>query len=242
MTIPGFIRRNFKLKVGCTLMALVTWVGVVYASNPPETRVVSVPVPQAQASMPARFVLVHQVPDLAIRIGGSRASLDSFNPTALTVNVNWRGVTRAGVQTVPISVTSTATNVELIDPPTAVTANFDYYDSVVVPVNLVVTNLPPAGYTIASQSVSPNTVVVAGPHLELSGIQARVSVDLGNNKTNYVKIEPVLVFDPRGNRLGDLTITSPSGFSSNAPQGTATVTILVSALPTPTPSPTAPPT
>lgn len=229
MTVPGFIVRNFKLKVGCTIMALITWTGVVYASNPPETRVVNVPVPQAQASFPGKFVLVHRVPDLAVRIGGSRSSLDAFSPASLTVNVNWHNVSRAGLQQVPISITNAANNVELVDPPQSVTADVDFYDSVSLPVNLLVTNPPPAGYTIASQSVSPSTVVVAGPHLELSGIQARVNVDLGNNKTNYVQIAPVLIYDAHSNRLNDLTVTSPPGFTSNAPQGTVTVTIIVSA-------------
>ncbi|MBV9100072.1 MAG: hypothetical protein JO198_03390 [Candidatus Dormibacteraeota bacterium] len=229
MTLPGFIRRNFKLKVGCTIMALITWTGVVYASNPPETRLVSVPVPQSQASFPSKFTLVHHVPDLAVRIGGSRSSLDAFNPASLTVNVDWHNVSRAGLQQVPISITNVASNVELVDPPQSITADVDYYDSVSLPVNLVVTNPPPAGYTIASQSVAPSTVVVAGPHLELTDIQARVSVDLGNNKTNYVQIAPVLIYDAHSNRLNDLSVTSPPGFTSNAPQGTVTVTIVVSA-------------
>ena len=39
MRIPGFIKRNWRLKVGSVLIAFVTWVGVVYAGNPPTTRV-----------------------------------------------------------------------------------------------------------------------------------------------------------------------------------------------------------
>ena len=33
MNIPGFISRNWKLKVGCFFIAFVTWVGVVYAGE-----------------------------------------------------------------------------------------------------------------------------------------------------------------------------------------------------------------
>ena len=53
--IPGFIRRNWKLKVLCFFIAFVTWVGVVYAGNPPETKTMSVPVPQSPANIPARL-------------------------------------------------------------------------------------------------------------------------------------------------------------------------------------------
>ena len=61
MRIPGFIRRNWKLKVLCFFIAFVTWVGVVYAGNPPETKLVSVPVPQSSANLPPGYVLVHPV-------------------------------------------------------------------------------------------------------------------------------------------------------------------------------------
>jgi len=219
VTFPGFITRNFRLKVGCTVVALVTWVGVVYASNPPQTRMVTVPVPQQRNAIPAKFVLVHPVPDVAVRIGAARDKLNAFNPSALTVNVNWNAVTSPGVQSIPISVTSSDPNIELVDPPQSVSADLDILDSTTLAVSPIITHLPPAGYVIASQAAAPDSVTVAGPHLELSGLQAHVNIDLGNNKTNFVQVAAVLIYDSRGTRLSDLTVIPSS----------VTVTILVNA-------------
>jgi YbbR domain-containing protein len=219
VTFPGFITRNFRLKVGCTVVALVTWVGVVYASNPPQTRVVTVPVPQQRNAIPAKFVLVHPVPDVAVRIGAARDKLNAFNPSALGVNVNWNAVTNPGVQSVPITVTSSDPNIELVDPPQSVSAELDVLDSTTLAVTPVITHLPPAGYVIASQAAAPDSVTISGPHLELSGLQAHVNIDLGNNKTNFVQVAAVLIYDSRGTRLSDLTVIPSS----------VTVTILVNA-------------
>ena len=62
--LPGWVTRNWRLKVGCAILAMITWVGVVYAGNPPETRAIAVHVPQDPSSIPAGFVLVRPVPDI----------------------------------------------------------------------------------------------------------------------------------------------------------------------------------
>src|SRR5437870_11513666 len=139
MKVPGFVSRNWRLKVACTLLALLTWIGVVYAGNPPETRTVAVHVPQDQSLIPARFVLVHAIPDLTVRLGGSRDSLNAFNPSFVTVSVNWKAVTHAGVQAIPVSISNSDPSVELIDAPTSVQAELDSLDSVSVPVIVVTT-------------------------------------------------------------------------------------------------------
>jgi len=53
VNLPGFMTRNWRLKLASTGVALVSWVGVVYAGNPPETKQISVPVPQSSAAIPA---------------------------------------------------------------------------------------------------------------------------------------------------------------------------------------------
>jgi len=205
--VPGFVSRNWRLKVACTLLAMLTWIGVVYAGNPPETRTVAVRVPQDQSFIPARFVLVHPVSDLTVRIGGSRDSLNAFNSSFITVTVNWKAITHAGVQAIPVSINNNDSSVELIDAPTSVQAELDSLDSVSVPV-IIVTTTPPQGYVIAAEATTPDAVTVAGPHRELTGLQARVSVDLTNQKTNFVQDKAdVFIYDVHGTKLGDVGVT-----------------------------------
>ena len=141
MRIPGFIRRNWKLKVGCCVIAFFTWVGVVYAGNPPETKVVSVPVPQSSANIPPAYTLVHPVQDpVQVRVGGDQNTLDALNPAVLSVTVDWSAAKRAGTYSIPISIVNSDPSIELIDPPTSVQVDLDSYASKSVPVTIQITN------------------------------------------------------------------------------------------------------
>jgi YbbR domain-containing protein len=205
MNIPGFISRNWKLKVGCFFIAFVTWVGVVYAGNPPETRLVTVPVPQS--AIPSQFVLVHPVQDVAVRIGGDESTLSSLDPTtALTVTVRWSSVTHTGVYAIPITVVNNDPAIELIDPPTSVTIDVDAFESKSVGVTIVITNPPPVGYQSGVEQVSPSSVVIEGPARELVGIQARVTVDLSTQKANFQADLRVLAYSAKGVRWNDVGI------------------------------------
>jgi YbbR domain-containing protein len=202
--IPGFIRRNWRLKVGCFLIAFVTWVGIVYAGNPPGTKVIAVPVPQS--SIPLEFVLVHPVQDILVRVGGDQNTLQSLDPSALSVTVAWSKVTHTGMYSIPVSVTSDAANIELINPPTSVQVDVDAFKSKSVPVTIVITNPPPVGYQSGVEQAAPSSVVIDGPQRELSGIQARVTVDLSVQKANFQADLRVLAYDSRGVRLNDVGI------------------------------------
>jgi YbbR domain-containing protein len=204
--VPGFIRRNWRLKVGCFLIAFVTWVGVVYAGNPPETKLISVHVPQSPANIPSGFVLVHPVDDVLVRVGGDQNTLATLNQAVLNVTVSWSAATRAGTYPIPISITSTDPNIELIDPPGEVQVDLDAFKSVSVPVQIVITSPPPVGYQNVSEESTPSQVVIDGPAHELAGIQAKVTVDLSTQKANFQADLRVLAYDSKGNRLNNVGV------------------------------------
>jgi YbbR domain-containing protein len=206
VTLPGFIRRNLRLKVGCFLIAFVTWVGVVYAGNPPETKVIQVPVPQSAATIPSAFVLVHPVQNLLVRVGGDQNTLNALDPAVITVSVDWAAVDRAGTYSIPISIVNTDSNIELIDAPTRIQVDLDAFVSVSVPVTIVVTNPPPVGYRPGAEQASPSTVAIDGPEHELAGVQARVTVDLSTQKANFQADLRVFAYDSKGNRLNNVGI------------------------------------
>jgi YbbR domain-containing protein len=202
---PGFVRRNWKLKVLCFFIAFVTWVGVVYAGNPPETKLVSLTIPQSPANIPASYVLVHQVNDVVVRVGGDQNTLASLNPAALNVIVDWAAVNRPGAYSIPMSITSIDPNIELIDPPTSVQVDLDAFTSKSVPVTIQITAPPPVGYQSGSEQATPSTVVVEGPEHELAGVVARVTVNLSTQKANFNATLPVLV-DSKGVRLNNVSV------------------------------------
>jgi YbbR domain-containing protein len=205
VSIPGFIRRNWKLKVGCSLIAFVTWVGVVYAGNPPETKVLSVAVPQNAANIPPSYVLVHSVDPVLVRVGGNANTLDSLNSGVLTVSVDWAAANRAGTYSIPISIANSDPNIQLINPPTSVQVDLDSYASKSVPVTILITSPTPVGFESGTQQATPSTVVVHGPEHELVGLEARVTVNLGAQKANFQAPLPVLVYS-NGTRLNDVGV------------------------------------
>jgi YbbR domain-containing protein len=205
VSIPGFIRRNWKLKVGCSLIAFVTWVGVVYAGNPPETKVLSVAVPQSVANIPAKYVLVHAVNPVQVRVGGDQNTLDALNSAVLTVTVDWSAANRAGTYSIPISISSSDPNIELIGPPTSIQVDLDSLASTSVPITIQIISPPPVGFQSGNQYATPSTVVVYGPKRELVGVEARVTVNLGSQKANFQQQLPVLVYS-KGIRLNNVSV------------------------------------
>jgi YbbR domain-containing protein len=192
--------------VGCCLIAFVTWVGVVYAGNPPETKVLSLAVPQSPANIPARYVLVRPVSNVLVRVGGDQNTLDSLNPAVLTVNVDWQAVNRAGTYSIPMAITSSDPNIELITPPTSVQVDLDVLTSKSVQVQIQITSPPPVGFQSGVQLATPSTVVVDGPQHELAGIVARVAVPLSTQKANFQQQLPVLVYDSKLVRLNNVGV------------------------------------
>jgi YbbR domain-containing protein len=208
--LPGFITRNFKLKVGCALLGLVTWAGVVYAGNPPTTSIKRVPVPQSQGSIPPGFVLIHRIPDLPLRFGGTRSSLDAFDVSTVQVSVHWKSVKRGGVQWIPITVRNTDPRVELLDAPTSVQANVDTTGSVTRPVTIVISGNPPPGILIGQESASPSTLTAFGPQHELKGLSVRVYVDLSGQRSNYQAVLSAYPYSANGTRLADVGLNKSS--------------------------------
>ena len=235
MKFPGFVRRNWQLKVGCFFIAFVTWVGVVYAGNPPTTRVVSLGVPQSSANIPAPYVLVHTVNNVLVRIGGDQNTLDALSPSELTVTVDWTAVDRAGTYSIPMSITSSEPSIELISPPTSLQVDLDTFISKSVPLTIQVTGPPPVGYERGTEQPTPSTVVVNGPQRELVGIEARVTVNLNTQKANYLASLPVLVYS-KGVRLNNVGV-NPSYVSVSIAITEDITTRIVAVIPLTTGSP-----
>ncbi|MDQ6846090.1 MAG: CdaR family protein [Candidatus Dormibacteraeota bacterium] len=208
MRVPDFATRNIKLKGLAAGLAAVLWAGVAYASNPPDTRTVSVAVPQESASV-APFTLVRPIPDLVVRVSGTREHLTAFQPADLVVSVNYGVIRRAGIQALPVSVINNDRDVALDNPPTSISAEVDRVASR----NVVVTvdysqHPPPQGYVVVNKDTTPKNVTVIGPEHQLASIEAKVTVDLANQKTNFQADETVVPVEAAtGQRVGSVGIT-----------------------------------
>lgn len=206
MRLPGILRNNLRLKALAAGLALVTWAAVVYAANPPESRTVTVHVPQAPQSLPGQYVLAHPVADLSVRILGTREHVDAFDTSSLSVSVDWHAIRGSGRQDLPVTIVNNDRDVDLDSPPTTVSADVDLLASSTVPVQIVIKSPPPAGYVIQQEALTPDHVTLIGPKRELDGAQAVVSVDLSNRKTFLSQEFNVLVHDAAGRSIPDIGV------------------------------------
>lgn len=233
MRLPGFLTRNFRLKVLASVIASITWAGAVYAANPPEIRVVSVAVPQAAADIPARWVLVHAIPDLQLRLSGTREHLDAFSTSSIRVTPLFDKISGPGTQELPVEIVNADPNVTVVNPPDTISVDVDRLTSKDVAVGVVLSPGPPAGYVARSEDigVDPKNVTVTGPESELNGINVRATLDLSHQKANFTGQVNLFTYDAKGNRLSDLSTNPP----------TATVTITIHAVSTSRTSAVVPP-
>jgi hypothetical protein len=213
--MPGFVTRNWRLKLLALVLAIVAWAGVILATNPPGTRSVSVPVPQPPSpniSLPAGYLLTQQIPNLRVDITGTADHLSTFSPNSLQVTVDYNAIKAIGDR-VPatvrlrVTITNADPNIVLDDPPTSVEANVDSTRSASETVSVVVSHTPPPGYEVSTKTATPSTVTATGPEHELIGIVIKTQqIDLSNQRANFDDTVALYPYDHDGRRLSDVNV------------------------------------
>jgi len=213
--MPGFITRNWKLKLLAAVLATVGWAGVVFATNPPGTRSVSVPVPQPPASnvsLPAGYMLTQPIPNLTVDVSGTEAHLNSFSHGSLQISVDYNAIKAVGSRVpatvkLPVTVTNSDPNVTLDSPQTSVEADVDTAATASETVVVKVSHTPPPGYEVGTTVVTPTAVMATGPEHELIGIQIETQqIDLTNRVANWEGTVPLYPYDRDGRLLTDVNV------------------------------------
>jgi len=196
---PGWLTRNLRVKALAALLALASWVVVVYAANPPDSRQILVHVQQDSQQLPGKYVLAHPIPDVTVRIQGTREHIDAFNPSSVRATPDFEAIRRTGLQQLPVTVVNTDPKVELTDAPSSVTADIDLEGATSVPV-VVRPSRTQVGFVIVSATATPDHVQLLGPQRELQVAQPVVDVNLGSRTNTLVQDGvSVIVVDPRDN-------------------------------------------
>lgn len=185
--LKELLTRNLRLKLIALLGACAMWVGVVYASNPPQISTFDV-VPQA-GPLKSGLVLLHPLNPVPIKVAGIASNVRHKGVADhLFAQVDLSQFKRPGEYQASVHVQSTDNNVFIWSYPDTIPVVVDKEVTRTIPLHVVVEQPPPAGYT-ASTTVSPTSVTVSGPESVLQNIQAEARVSLANDRTS-------LVFDP----------------------------------------------
>jgi hypothetical protein len=192
--MPGFVTRNWRLKLLALVLAIFSWAGVVLATNPPGTRAVSLAVPQPPSpdvSLPAGYLLTQPIPNLAVDITGTEDHLNSFSKSSLQVTVDYDLIRAVGQNVpatvrLPVRITNTDPNIDLDDPPASIEAQVDSAGSASESVDVVVSHAPPSGYQANPGVATPATVTATGPEHELVGMVVKTGpIDLSNQRADF---------------------------------------------------------
>ncbi|MGD1053655.1 MAG: CdaR family protein [Candidatus Dormibacteria bacterium] len=218
--MPGFVARNWRLKLLALVLAIFSWAGVVLATNPPGTRSISVPVPQPpspEVSLPAGYLLTQTIPNLTVEITGTEDHLDSFSRDSLQVTVDYDAIKAVGdhVPTtvrLPVKIANSDPNIDLDDPPTSLEASVDSSGTASVPVVVAVSHVSPPGYQDDPEVASPAAVTATGPEHELIGIVIKTEpIDLSNQRANFDASNiAVYPYSSQGRLLSDVNLTPAS--------------------------------
>ncbi|HXZ99136.1 MAG TPA: CdaR family protein [Candidatus Binatia bacterium] len=213
----GFVTRNWRLKLLALALAMVAWVGVVYAANPPGVKTVLKQVPQPPSiSLPAGYTLLQAIPDLTVNVAGTSDHLSAFSPNFLQVSVDYSSITAIGAHVpatvnLPVKITNTDVNVVLDNPPTSVPAVVDKTGTATAIATVLVGTPPPPGYQISSTLASPGMVTLTGPEHDLAGAQVKtLPIDLGNQRGDFNETLNVYAYDAQSQRLSDVNVSPPS--------------------------------
>ena len=213
--MPGFVSRNWRLKLLALVLATFSWAGVVLATNPPGTRSVSIPVPQPPSpdvSLPAGYLLTQAIPNLTVEITGTEDHLNSFSRSSLQVTVDYEAIKAVGNHVpaavrLPVKITSSDPNIDLDDPPQSLEANVDSPGSAGEPVQVEVSHPPPAGYQDSTMQATPAAVTATGPEHELVGIRVETQqIDLSNQRANFDATVAVYPYSSQGRLLSDVNL------------------------------------
>jgi YbbR domain-containing protein len=206
--MPGFVTRNWRLKLLATFLAVVSWAVVVYAGNPPGIRAVTVSVPQdpVEDPLPSPYILIAPIPDITVDIAATQDHLNAYNKASLVVRVDYAAIRQAGFLSLPISVTNNDPNCEIEHAPSYVVADVDKSGASTANVQLVVSHSPPPGFTVSAETVTPGTVTLTGPEHEFSGLQVRATVNLSDQRANYSASVNLIPYDAQGRQISDVNI------------------------------------
>ena len=214
--MPGFVTRNWRLKLLALVLGIFSWAGVVLATNPPGTRGVSISVPQPPSpgvSLPAGYLLTQAIPNLTVDITGTQDHLNSFTKNSLQLTVDYDVIKALGNHVpatvrLPVKITNTDPNIVLDDPPTSIQAEVDSTGTATEPVHIEVSHAPPVGYQDSTMQATPVAVTATGREHELVGMVVKTQqIDLSNQRANFGATIAVYPYSSQGQLLSDVSLT-----------------------------------
>lgn len=171
MRLGKILKRDFPLKVGAVVIAIIIWFALSITMFPtvfmtiedvPVTISLEGTTAEAQGLAITEF---NEDTKVEVSISGMRYEIGSFTEDDLKATVDMSGVTQAGTYDLNINVTSSAASCSVTKiTPSTVRVKVDYIKQVTIPLQVRATSVSAEdGYSLGDAVVTPETITVRGP-------------------------------------------------------------------------------
>ncbi|QRN84949.1 hypothetical protein JR334_08205 [Clostridia bacterium] len=210
-------------KIVAVILAMALWVGVSFADNPMEQKILLVPV--EYINLPQDQMIASQEDTVNVRLEGRSEDLEFISEEDIVGTVDL-SASKIGSNTLDVTV-NVPESVELVDVnPPKVEVSIAEIESVQLPVVASVTGYPSEGYNTLSAVLSPSEVLVEGPQEWLDAIDRVIVNIILNYETSYSKTLPIRVLDDQGNEITDRLRIEPSVIQVDLPIYSELATLL----------------
>jgi YbbR domain-containing protein len=191
---------NLIYKIVAVILSMALWVGISFAGNPMEQRIVLVPI--EYINLPQDHMIASQEDTVNVRIEGRTEDLEFIYAEDIVGTVDLSDST-IGISTLDVTVIVPDTVALVEVKPTKVDISIAEIMSVQLPVVASVTGYPREGYNTLSAVLTPTEVLVEGPQEWLDVIDRVLVNIILNYETSYNKMLPIRVLDEQGNEITD---------------------------------------
>lgn len=180
------VRRNAGLRVISVLLAIGLWL---FVNAGQHGAVESFNVPVAYRDLPPHMLITNLHPQtVKVEVAGPRTLLSLIDPNRLAVRLDLTGaaVGQASFKINPESFNVPRQTSVVGIAPSQIVLDIDTLATRDLPVHLMFTGAPAAGYHVAASEVTPRTVTVRGPSKQLAHLEevASESVELDGATAN----------------------------------------------------------
>lgn len=194
-------------KIVAVILAMALWVGVSFADNPMEQKILLVPI--EYINLPQDQMIASQEDTVNVRLEGRSEDLEFIYEEDIVGTVDL-SASKIGANSLDVTV-KVPESVELVDVnPPKVEVSIAEIESIQLPVVTSVTGYPREGYNTLSAVLSPSEVLVEGPQEWLDAIDRVIVNVILNYETSYSKTLPIRVLDEQGNEITDRLRVEPS--------------------------------
>lgn len=216
----GWIQNNGFVKILSIILAIISWFSVVLSHTSiisKDIREVPVTMQQQESSLAqlGLNVIEMETTEVTARINGDRIAVGQLEPEQLTATLQLTGIQPAqGTYTFDVVPAQTTTNslglirgdYEIVSyTPSTIKVKLDRIENKTFPVDVDVLGEIDVeeGYIREQETLTPQSVSISGPEVELEKID-RVAIQIEGDhhlNENYVEELPVIVLDAEGKEI-----------------------------------------